>query len=248
MQKEILFGPNTRMADIIHTDYRLIPIIDRFGIDYGFKNKTVHEVCEEYGVNVWFFLEILNSCHDENYFPQEQLKNFDSTLIIDYLSRTHVYYLESWIPEIQAIIDEMEEKVADTNSRNVKLLNDFFKEYKKELELHLEDEDKNVFPYILKLEAAEDQGVLDEALRSKIREEPIETYESNHSNMEVKLGDLKNLIIMHLPPVLCKELRQKLLIEIFRLEADLNNHARIEDLVLVPKVKQLEQETMKSLG
>jgi regulator of cell morphogenesis and NO signaling len=34
---------------------------------------------------------------------------------------------------------------------------------------------------------------------------------------------------------------EKLLIELFRLEEDLNDHARIEDIVLIPKILQLEE-------
>ena len=45
------------MAEVIHLDYRLIPVIGHFGIEYGFGNKTVAEVCIENNINVWFFLK-----------------------------------------------------------------------------------------------------------------------------------------------------------------------------------------------
>jgi regulator of cell morphogenesis and NO signaling len=82
----------------------------------------------------------------------------------------------------------------------------------------------------------------------KIKKNPIENYERSHSNIEEKLSDLKNLIIRYLPPVLCRELCQKILIGLFRLEADIENHQRIEDKVLVPKVKQLELKVLEICG
>ncbi|NJO91021.1 MAG: hypothetical protein HC831_20185 [Chloroflexia bacterium] len=179
------------MADVIHYDYRLIPIIGRFGVEYGFGNKTVETVCEENNINKWFFLEIINSFRNHQYFPQKQLQNFTAKVIIQYLSNTHSYYLEVKVPEIQSYIDEMEKKVSPENSKNVKLLNNFFKEYKEELITHLANEDNRVYPYIISLEEAFSQKNIAQTLVDKIKTDPIEKYERNHDDLEIKLSDLK---------------------------------------------------------
>ncbi len=245
MKKKLLFNSKSRLADIIHADYRLIPIIGRFGIEFGFGNKTIEEVCIEKEINVWFALEIINSFHDSNYFPKKSLQNFPAKLIIEYLSNTHDYYLKVKIPEIQEYIDKMERAVKPENYKNITLLNGFFNEYKEELRLHLENEDQYVFPYILSIENALNQKIIDDQLYQKILINSIENYERNHEDAEVKLNDLKNLIIKFMPPVLCKELCQNLLIEIFRLESDLGIHTNIEDKVLIPKVKLLEKNLLE---
>ncbi len=245
MKKKLLFNPKSRLADIIHLDYRLIPVIGRFGIEFGFGNKTIKEVCNNKGINVWFALEIINSYHDSNYFPKKSLQNFPAKLIIEYLSSTHNYYLKVKIPEIQEYIDKMEQNVKPENHKNITLLNGFFNEYKEELRLHLENEDQHVFPYILDIDNAMIRGEIDDELYKKILTDSIENYERSHDDAEVKLNDLKNLIIKFLPPVLCKELCQNLLIEIFRLEADIKNHTNIEDKVLIPKVKLMEKKLLE---
>ena len=248
MNKNLPFSPTMKMADVIHRDFQLIPIIGRFGIDFGFGNKTVAEVCDENQINTWFFLEIVNSYHNPQYFPQEQLQNFPAGLIISYLSSTHNYYLKVKVPEIQGYIDEMEKKASSGHISNIKLLNDFFKGYVEELKVHLEDEDILVFPYILEIENAIEQKKMPPGLNQKIKEHSIEKYERDHDSLEIKLSDLKNLIIKFLPPVLCKELCQKLLVELYRLEIDLENHSRIEENVLVPKVKLLEKYIQDNSG
>jgi len=232
------------MADVIHKDYRLIPIIGRFGIDYGFSNKSVNEVCGEYKINVWFFLEIINSYHNKEYFPQEELKNFNTSLIVDYLSNTHAYYLNVKVPEIEGYIAQIKNEVSIDNLKNIELLSDFFSEYNLELINHLDREDTIIFPYITWLEDTLKQRNFTAGIVKKVKEESIEQYARHHENMEMKLSDLKNLIIRHLPPIICKEICQKLLIELFRLEADLEDHSRIEDKVLVPKVSLLEQQIL----
>lgn len=191
---------------------------------------------------------ILFYVQNTQYFPSEQLQNFKAQLIIHYLINTHDYYLNLKVPEIESYINSMEEQVLEANLKNIRLLNNFFKEYKTELIKHLSKEEQNVFPYILSLEEALTSNSISVHLIEKIKKEPIEHYESNHDNLEIKLSDLKNLIIRYLPPVLCKELCQKLLTELFRLEADLENHSRIEDNVLVPKVKLLEQKILETSG
>ncbi len=248
MKQKQAFTPDTRMSDLIHQDYWLIPVIGRFGIEFGFGNKTVSDVCNDNNINKWFFLEIVNSYHDIDYFPTSQLQNFSAKLIIQYLSNTHTYYLQSKIPDIQLYINEMVDNADDKNIKNVKLLNDFFKKYKEELTVHLNHEDKDIYPYILAIEDALQSNNISESIVDRVRKNSIVKYERNHDNIEIKLRDLKNLIIKFLPPTACIELCQKLLTELFRLEADIENHTRIEEKVLIPKVKQLEQQIIQQYG
>lgn len=248
MNKNLPFTPKTKLADVIHSDYKLIPIIGRFGVEFGFGNKTVAEICSENNINVWFFLEIVNSYHNHDYFPKEQLQNFDVRLILGYLSNTHAYYLNEKVPEIQGYIEGMEQKATGGHIEKIKLLSNFFRDYKIELNDHLTKEDDKIFPYIMALQNAFERNNTPDELIDKIIHEPIERYERNHDNLEIKLSDLKNLIIKFLPPVLCKELCQRLLVELFRLESDLEDHARIEDKVLIPKVKFIEEKLLERSG
>jgi regulator of cell morphogenesis and NO signaling len=168
-------------------------------------------------------------------------------LIIDYLRNTHEYYLEIKVPEIQGHIDEMEENASSRQQKSIMHLNSFFREYTQELREHLSREDNSVFPYILALQEAHDSKDVSEELYREILKEPIRIYEKNHDNLEIKLSDLKNLIIKYLPPISSKDCR-KLLIELFRLESDLENHSRIEEKVLIPKVGVIENEILEFYG
>lgn len=248
MNKNLPFTANTKMADVIHRNYILIPVINRFGIKFGFGNKTVIEVCDEYNLNVSFFLEIINSYHNPNYFPKEELQNYTSYLIIQYLRNAHSYYCEVKVPEIQDYIDKISKLTSENNLRNIQLINNFFKEYRLELKKHLDNEEDEVFPYIISLEEAFATKYCSDILYDQIVNESIEKYEINHDSLEIKLGDLKNLLIKFLPPEFSNETCQQLLAELFRLESDLENHTRIEEKVLVPKVKLLEQKVLEASG
>ena len=98
-----------------------------------------------------------------------------------------------------------------------------------------------MFPYTFELEEANKTKLVSAALVAKINQKFIEKEHDDHNDLEEKLFDLKNLIIKFLPPVRRKDLLEKLLIELFRLEEDLEDHSRIEEQVLVPKIIELEK-------
>lgn len=238
------FSLQTPLADVIFSNFRLIPIISRFNISFGFGNKTIAEVCDFYDINVHFFLEVINYYHQQQYFPQKELQNYTSKLVVKYLLNTHHYYREVKLPGIKTRIDKMLEALSEVSQFNVKLLGDFFNSYKNELEKHLVEEEKYVFPYAVALEEAAVTGVFDKQLFVQIQQVSIKEYEHNHNQMEITLSDLKNLIIRHLPPLECNELCESLMMELLSLEEDLDIHCLIEEKVLVPKIKMLEKKIL----
>jgi regulator of cell morphogenesis and NO signaling len=245
MNKHIQITGSMKMADMIHLNYLLLPIIGRFGIELGFGNKTVNEICSEKEINTSFFLEILNNYHNPDYFTAHDFERYPLVLIIDYLKNTHNYYASVKIPELGKMVAEIIDYSNEDNKTNNKLIANFFEEYKQELLKHLQHEEQHLFPYTYELEEAIKTGIVNERLHTKIKSNNTHHEEDEHSQLEEKLFDLKNLIIKFLPPVKRKETMEKLLIELFRLENDLNDHSRIEDRVLLPKVIQLEQLILK---
>ena len=72
----------------------------------------------------------------------------------------------------------------------------------------------------------------------------INDYYDEHDDIEEKLFDLKNILIKYLPQQKESDIINKLLINLFMLEQDINYHSRIEDKVLVPKVAAIEKELL----
>ncbi len=233
---------NMAMADVIHLNYSLLQVITRFDIRLGFGNKTVEEVCLDNGVNADFFLEIVNSFHDPGYFPDKQLQNFKIEFIVNYLKKTHENYLKVNIPEIGSLINMLINSCINEEQKdNIKLINKFFNDYKKELISHIEREENIVLPYVIEVEKAYLQKKSPGKLIQRISDYSIDDFANEHNNVEDKLYDLKNIIIKFLPPVYDIEICNNILVYLFRLEKDLNNHARIEDKVLIPKVQEMER-------
>jgi len=230
-----------KMADVVHMNHFSLSILDRFGIELGFGDKTVEETCTDSKVDPQFFLEIINAFIDNDYFPKKQLQGFSVKLITDYLQKTHKYYIEIKVPEIELLIEKMV-NTCYSQKEVITLLNRFFKEYNTELRNHILREETVVFPYTQMIENAYNSKKIDVKVIKNMEEYSIDIFEKEHDNIEEKLFDLKNIIIKYLPQPNNKVLCHKLLHELFSLEKDINDHSRIEDKVLVPKIRAMEKE------
>lgn len=231
------------MADVVIHNPGLLPLINRFGIELGFAEKSVNDLCVANDINVDFFLEIANAYLDVNYFPKVQLQTFPVSHIISYLRKTHQYYLESAIPEIENLISELQE-ASFKQQANIDLLRKYFSRYKNEVSKHIQREEDRVFPYVLQIEQAYANLNPSKKLVDDIRAYSVSDYFEEHEDVESELFDLKSIIIKYIPQPKEVHIVHKLLNLLFLFEKDLSDHSRIEDKVLVPKVAVMERELM----
>ena len=223
------FTKDDKMVQLVQSNYNLLPVIHRFGIRLGFGNKNVEELCRQYNVNTDFFLAIVNTYHNKNFFPKDRLLEFSPLLIVDYLKKTHAYYVEYSLPRIEKLIHRLLESTPEQNSE-MKMIEQFYLAYKKKLVEHFDEEEQDVFPLVEKL---------------VLRPEEVEnkTFDSNfekdHERVDFELDDLKNLILKYLVPEYDELVCNRLMEEIYRFEKDIHDHSRMEDAILVPQVNQL---------
>ena len=229
-----------KLAEVIQLNYMLIPVIHRFGINLGFGDKTVAEVCEDYEVDLNFFLQLVNAYHDKDYFPKEELQTIPVKNIVDYLKMTHSSYLNEKLSDIEQKINSLQTE--DTEDQQyILLIKNFFDGYKSELTEHIMHEENVVFPYVLAVEEIiKTEGITDQN-REIFEAFSIEKYEEDHDDVEEKLMDLKTLMIKYLAPPANMTLYHTIIQDLFKLEEDLNYHSRIEDKVLTPKVILMEK-------
>ncbi len=224
------FTKDSKIIDLIETNYHLLPVINRFGIRLGNKDKSLDKICSSLNVNVDFFLTIINTFHNENYFPEEELKAFSPLLIIDYLKKTHQHYAEYVLPKLENLLNQLILS-SQTDTQQLNIIQKFYEKYKTELLLHVQEEEDIVFPYIQQL-------IKNKKIDKKYT---IHSFEKEHSNVEIKLNDLKNLIVKYIEPVYNDNICNEFLITLFRFEKDINDHTRIEDKILTPQVAEIER-------
>ncbi len=120
------------LSESVSENYLLIPVLNRFGIKLGLGDKTVSSICAEYDINTDFFLSILNTYLNEDYFPEKRLQEFDIELVSNYLKQTDAYYAYAQIPNIEKHLNAFI-SLSDPNNTQLELIRKLFYKFKTEL-------------------------------------------------------------------------------------------------------------------
>lgn len=223
-----VFSPSMKMADLVNMNYHLLSVLSRLGVNLGFGEITIAEVCRRHSLDVSSFLLICNVYTFDDYIPSDELLYSGSPSdIVKYLHNSHVFYLEHELTDLERSLEKL---VAPCDVKQKLIIDRFFSDYKKEVENHFAYEETVVFPYIDAFSEEQDgEGY------------SIEQFEENHSNIDEKLCDLKNIVMKYLPDVCDTVLRNSVLYHICYLEEDLDKHTLIENNVLIPMMTRLEE-------
>lgn len=155
----------------------------------------------------------------------------DLLQVIDFLKNSHHYYRSDMYPQINSYIKMLQKNHPE---RELKLLEKFFNEYFTEVLEHLDYEDNVAFPYFINLLKKSSDDFSFEQYSS------IE-YSEHHSDIELKLHDLKNLLLKYVKIDNDLDLRRKLFFALYELEYDLFVHSLIEETILIPSGVNIEK-------
>ena len=225
MQK--IFSETTKMADLVLGNSKLLLMFPRFGMDLGFGDHSIAEVCAMNNVSAPFFLMICNVYCNDDYTPSpEDIASVDLKALINYLLESHKYYLNERLPHIEEHLNHI---IKTCIPKYGNMLHRFFEEYKNEVVDHFVYEEKNVFPYL--------QQLVNQNVKTDYK---ISVFHENHTNIEDKLSDLMNILVKYLPADVFPKERIEIALDINDLSADLMSHALIEERILIPFVESLE--------
>lgn len=218
-----------KLSYVIANDYRLLQVMSRFGITMGFGEKSIYEVCKQCGVDADTFLAVINYVKDGAVNHAQRTDLIDVSCLLDYLKRTHAYFLDYLFPNIRfhllnAIDCSVKNEIAF-------LVLKFFDEYVEEVRVHMEFEENTTFPFVQKVIDGEPVILEKSHLLSR-----------HHESIESKLKELKNLFIQYYP---AKENNEKLngvIISIYQAEEELMIHCLVEDNIFSPAVRKMDHQ------
>ena len=226
--KKTVFSKDTKFAELMTDDRRLLQLLPRFGIGLGFGDRNVDQVCQMNQVNTELFLMICEIYSDSNYRPgKKELQRIDMGNLLSYLKASHLYYLDERFPHIE---EHLQHIIEACGQKFGPMLSHFYDEYKQEVMRHIKYyEEEVVFPYI-------------EALFNGQRTDSykIIEFEHNHTNIQDALDDMMNILLKYLPGDILPKERIEISYDIMELSDDLNRHSLIEERILVPYVESLE--------
>ncbi|MBP3252965.1 MAG: response regulator transcription factor [Bacteroidales bacterium] len=222
-----------KMHELLADSERLLQVVSRFSIPLGVGDKTIEQVCRENHIDTATFLVIVNFTHSGGDYSYPHDTKIDLQTLKKYLQNTHIYLLKFLLPHIRRhLIDALGSSL---NNDITFLIIKFFDEYYKELENHMNVEDKEIFMRLDELQKGK-----------KIKKLSSEISRIHTAPIEQKLSELKNIIIKYYTSESDNNMIYNILQHLFICEYDLYIHDRIENLLLIPEIKKLEQQNERN--
>lgn len=222
--------PYMKMTDLIEENPALLLMMQHFDMDFMVDDNTVEMLCQRYELSVELFISVGNLYNGLRPKSEVILSENDFIEIIRFLRNSHIYYRKYKYPELSAYINSLQK---DNSSKELKLLEIFFNNYFKEVLEHLDYEDNIAFPYFTNL-------INNKSIPCNQAYSATEYYD-HHTDIELKLTDLKNLLLKHIKIEQSLNLKRKLLLSLFELEFDLYIHSLIEETILIPAGQCIEE-------
>ena len=231
MKNQKMYEADDLLISIIRDNYNVLQSLGSFGINLGFGDKTVKEVCEYEGVDTYTFLAVVNFTINGHRNPDDADRVSIPTLM-KYLRASHDYYLGFQLPCIRKELSE----ALDPDNSVSNLVLKLYDEYARQIQLHMKYEERMVFPYV--------DNLLDGRVTSGY---DIETFSKHHGQTDQKLRELKQIIIKYLPSDgLRNNQLSATLYDIYNNEEWLALHAEVEDHIFIPAIRRLEQRLRQS--
>jgi regulator of cell morphogenesis and NO signaling len=225
----------TNLSPSLPAQEETAQILQRYNVAQAHNLVYTYEELRELGIAPEFLLALLNVFEDPGSFSPTGFSKFSLEIIIDYLRKTHAYYLNKKLLEIEQSVHLLVNAYPHAHPMLL-LLNTFYTDYKNHLINHIEMEESELLPYILKLEkAAEANGKLQPPTLT------VEKFIHHHHDTEKDLEEVRSAILNYSPPEGNQTLYRILLSQLQVFEKDMAIHALIEDEVLLPRALTLEK-------
>lgn len=217
-----------KMSGLVSENPLLLYLLEHLDIDLNVSDKTVEQLCRENEVDIQVFLIMANLYN--GFVPGDRETDSVTHIptIIKFLKNSHNFYKNDKYPEIKGYIGKLHEQ---NHSLDIQLIERFFDDYFEEVLEHFSYEDEAAFPYF----ASVGTGNPNPGRFS------VNNYKDHHTDIESKLGDLRNLLLKHIRLNDPLNIRRKILLSLFELEFDLSIHSKIEELILSPLVARMEK-------
>ncbi len=231
MKNHKMYEADDSMISLIRDNHNVLQTLGSFGIKLGFGDKTVAETCEDNGVDTYTFLAVVNFTIN-GYDDFDDDEKLSVPTLLHYLKASHEYFLGFQLPEMSR---QLQDSVNFSDNLG-RLIMKCYDEYASEVRKHMVYEEKTLFPYVEALMRGELNHNYD-----------VETFSKHHEQTDLKLKELKSIIIKYLPGDVQKNHKMTAtLYNIYNNEEWLRLHSSVEDKIFVPAIRRMETQLKKN--
>lgn len=235
---------NKTVAEVVAENIKTAHIFKKYGIDFCCGGGiTIDKACEKKDIDYSQIKEELLKVDDA---PKAYNYNaWKLDFLIDHIINIHHTYVEESIP----LILQYSNRVAQVHGHHyteVVEINKLFTDVANELASHLKKEEIILFPYVKKLLAIKNgEGQISTPPFGSVNN-PIAMMESEHETAGDIFKEIARLTNNYTPPENACNTFRALYAKLDEFEQDLHQHIHLENNILHPKAKLLEQEILNN--
>jgi regulator of cell morphogenesis and NO signaling len=231
---------DTTIRDIVATDYRAAAVFQRHGIDFCCGgDRTVQDACAAKGLAPAEVIAELETTTAAPAVGVPRFNDWDLSALTVYIVTKHHAYVRGAIPTLLAHT----KKVAAVHGENhpeMQEVSRLFDGVADEMLMHMEKEERMLFPYIDALAlAATGKRPAPFAPFGSVQN-PIRMMEMEHESAGNAMARINELTRGYQPPVDACTTYRVCLQELDAFERDLHAHVHLENNILFPKAARLE--------
>ncbi|HJY62826.1 MAG TPA: iron-sulfur cluster repair di-iron protein [Ignavibacteria bacterium] len=236
----MLVQKENTIGEVVAGNFHTAKIFEDFGLDFccGGK-KTIQDACRERGINPDAILSNLMVIEHVNGSVAHYDK-WELDFLIDYIITNHHTYV---LREITTIEHHMEKVMLKHGEKHPEIfkINSFFSELKDELIVHMQKEEKMLFPYIKNMVFASRNALDFPYPPFGTVTNPVAMMENEHENAGKLMSEINKVSNSYTPPDDACTTYRILYKELADFEADLHIHIHLENNLLFPKTIALEK-------
>ena len=221
-------------------------IFEQLGIDYCCGgNQTLGDACARAGLSLETVLERLQEGESaEHQLSSVPLHAEASGLasLVEYIVTRHHGYVKQEIPRLQRLL----KKVVGVHGKGhpeLLVIQESFHALAAEMTLHMMKEENVLFPYIIELEKAAQEGKTPRKPMFGTVANPVHMMELEHESSGEGLKRMHEASSAYTPPENACFSYRTLYAALVEFEADMHQHIHLENNILFPRAIKIEEQS-----
>ena len=237
----------TTVSEMVRKDYRIADVFKKWGINYCCGGNTqLDEVCRQLNLDAAKVQDdILKATHTLNISNTLRFDEWSVEFLVDYIINVHHSYLKHTLPVLQQLVASFIEGHKKQYPYLGQVL-EIFEALKDEVLEHTQKEEESIFPYFKQISNTYSRRESYGALFVRTLSKPFDQMEHiEHKRITAHLTALRKATNQYTFNADVCTNHQVIYHKLREFDADMVQHKHLENDVLFPKVRIMEQELLQ---
>lgn len=234
------------VADVVSNNIKTADIFKKHGIDFCCGGGvSLDKICDKKGVSYNVLSEELKNVD----VITKRAENYDTwnlNFLMDHIVNIHHKYVLDSVDILNQYINKVA-KVHGHHYTELLEIQSLFREVSQELNFHMQKEEKILFPYIKYLVQIENGMEQYTKPHFKSVQNPIQVMEEEHESAGDIFKRIAELTNNYTPPKEVCNTFKAMYYKLQEFEEDLHRHIHLENNILHPKAKKIEEMILSEL-